>query len=40
MCIPGQQIGGWFSSYELLRRANKYIIVGLLESSRRYDGDF
>ena len=36
------KIGGWFSSHELLRKAKKTesIIVGLQESSRRYDRDF
>ena len=36
------KIGGWFSSHELLRKAKKTesTIVGLQESSRRYDRDF
>ena len=36
------QIGRWFSSHELLRKAKKTesTIVGLQESSTRYDRDF
>ena len=39
MCNTEPQIGGWFSSHELLRKAKKTesTIVGLQESSRRYD---
>ena len=40
--MPSHKIGGWFSSHELLRKAKKSesTIVGLQESSRRYDRDF
>ena len=39
---PSHKFGGWFSSHELLRKAKKSesTIVGLQESSRRYDRDF
>ena len=39
---PSNKIGGRFSSYELVREAEKTgsTIVGLQGSSRRYDRDF
>ena len=39
---PSHKIGGWFSSHELLRNAKKTesTIVGLQQSSKRYDRDF
>ena len=42
-CVtPSHTIGRWFSSHELHRKAKKTesTIVGLQESSRRYDRDF
>ena len=39
---PSNKMGGWCSSHELVREAEKTgsTIVGLQESSRRYDRDF
>ena len=39
---PSYKIDGWFSSHELLRKAEKTesTIIALQESFRRYDRDF
>ena len=39
---PSHKVSGWFSSHELLRKAEKTesTIVDLQESSRRYNRDF
>ena len=40
--MPSRKIGGWFSSIELFKKVKntESTIVGLRESSRRYDRDF